>query len=533
VDLLKTISSYINPTGIFIFLVLGIIILLFFGISKREWIKLFSFILILILFVCAFLINIFGYRISGDFSNSLFTSGTIEIFEIAIVLFFSLVCLCAIFIYNKKNDHFVKIIMIFLFLVISILVLIISKNFMSFFISLVCFLIAFFAISTILNVKSMSAETETAKERKIIFLQAGTSKSVARFFIASLFFTLLLFFGFSILYGISDVKNFLQLYQEIESSGINIILSLIIISIAFYIYLGIFPFQAPYISFSSKAESSSIYLLWLLYFPAGAIALLKFIPIISILNKNSKAGSYILYILLMTVFLSSIGSGIAGLKTKSLKKTASYFFSLIITGYFINMVLLIAGFIKEDRLDWLNIFYLLFIGACFLPIAFIFSHIENVTKKDNVNEISSLIYRDKITGIVYLISLLSLIGMPGLFGFTVKKYYFDVIVNIFNNGLNGLLDIQGWLTLIILIVYFAAFTAICLRLIIVIFIKKSRDAEADVNFKASKAFYILICFFAALVIILGIIGLMETLNPDVSFFGIRISNSAIFIKNLK
>jgi NADH:ubiquinone oxidoreductase subunit 2 (subunit N) len=533
VDLLKTISSYINPAGIFFFLILGIIVLLFFGISKREWLKTFSFILVLILFVCAFIINIFGYRMNGDFSNSLFTSGAMEIFEIAAVLFFSLVCLSAIFVYNKKNDHFVKIIMIFLFLVISILVLIISKNFMSFFISLVCFLIAFFAISTILNDKSIPAETEIAKEGKILFLQARTSKSVARFFIASLFFTVLLFFGFSILYGISDVKNFLQLYQDIGSGGINIIFSLIIISIAFYIYLGLFPFQAPYISFSNKTEPSSIYLLWLFYFPAGAIALLKFIPIISILNKNSKAGSYILYLLLATVFLSSIGSGIAGLKTKSLKKTASYFFSLIITGYFINMVLLIAGFIKEDRLDWLNIFHLIFISVCFLPVAFIFSYIENVTKKDNVNELGSLIYRDKITGIVYLISLLSLIGIPGLFGFTAKKYYFDVIVNIFNNGFNGLLDVQGWLILIILIVYFAAFTAICLRLIIIVFMKKSKDAQADVNFKASKTFYVLICFFAALVIFLGIIGLLETLNPDISLFGIRITNSAVFIKNLK
>ncbi|MHB1253319.1 MAG: proton-conducting transporter transmembrane domain-containing protein, partial [Candidatus Humimicrobiaceae bacterium] len=436
-------------------------------------------------------------------------------------------------IYNKKNDHFVKIMMIFLFLIISIMVLIISKNFMSFFISLVCFLIAFFAISTILNDKSMSAETETAKEKKIIFLQTGTSKSVSRFFIASLFFTVLLFFGFSILYGISDVKNFLQLYQDIESNGINIILSLIIISIAFYIYLGIFPFQAPYISFSNKTEPSSKYLLWLLHFPAGIIALLKFIPIISILNKNLKAGSYILYVLLITVLLSSIGSGVAGLKTKSIKKTASYFFSLIITGYFINMVLLIASFIKEDRLNWINIYYLLFISVCFLPIAFIFSHIENVTKKDNTSELSSLIYKDKLTGIVYLISLLSLIGIPGLFGFTVKKYYFDVIVNIFNNGLSGLLDIQGWLILIILIIYFAAFIAICLRLIIIAFMKQSKDAKEDVNFKAPKTFYILICFFAVLVIILGIIGLMETLNPDVSFFGIRMTNSAIFLKNLK
>ena len=532
-ELFRAISSYINPAAIFAFLVLGIILLLFFGISKKQWVKVFSFILVLIFIAGAFVVNILGYSMSGAFSSSLFTSGAMEIFEIAIILFFSMVCLVVIFICNRKSEHFVRIMMIFLFLVISIMVLIISKNFMSFFISLECFLIAFFAISTILNDGSITSEIEAAKERKIIFLQEGTSKSVARFFLASVFFSVLLFFGFSILYGISDVKNFLQLYQDIEASGINIILSLIIISIAFYLYLGIFPFQAPYISFTNKTEPSSKYLLWLFYFPAGAIALFKFIPIISILNQNSKAGNYILYILLMTILAGSIGSGLAGLKTKSLKKTVSYLFSLIITGYFINMVLLIAGFIKEDRLDWLNIFYLFFIGSCFLPIAFIFSHIENVTKKDDINEISSLIYKDKITGIAYLISLLSLIGIPGFFGYTVKKYYFDVIINIFNNGIKGMLDIQGWLILIILIVYIAAFTAICLRLIIFSFIKKSSAIESNVNLKASRNFYIMICFFAVLVIFLGIIGLLETLNPDLNLFGIRITNSAVFIKILK
>ena len=532
-ELLNAISSYLNPAGVFAFLVLGIIILLFFGISKKELAKLFSFVLVLVIFIFAFIVNIIGYSISGNFSNSLFTSGAMEIFEIAIILFFSLVCLVLIFIFNRKNESFVKIMMILLFLVISIMVLIVSKNFMSFIISLICFLIAFFAISTILNHKSIDAKAEATDERKILMQQSANSKSVARFSIAALFFIVLLFFGFSILYGISDVKNFLQLYQNIESSGINIILSLIIVSIAFYIYLGMFPFQAPYISFTNKAEPSSVYLLWLFYFPAGTIALLKFIPIISILNKNVKAGSYILYILLATVLLSSIGSGLAGLKTKSLKKIAAYFFTLIITGYFINMILMIAGFIQEDRLDWLIVFYLLFIGLCFLPVVFIFTYIESKIKKDDISEISNLIYTDKIICIAYLISMLSLIGIPGFFGFAVKKYYFDVIASTFSNGLKGLLNIQGWLVLIILVVYLAAFIAICLRLVIVLFIKKRGEAATVINFKASKAFYILICFFAALVIFLGVIGLLEALNPGISFFGIRITNSAVFIKILK
>jgi NADH:ubiquinone oxidoreductase subunit 2 (subunit N) len=332
---------------------------------------------------------------------------------------------------------------------------------------------------------------------------------------------------------VSDVKNFLQLYQDIESSGINIILSLIIVSIAFYFYLGIFPFQAPYINFSNKAEPSSLYLLWLFYFPAGIIALLKFTPIISILNKNLKAGSYILYILLIAVFLGSTGSGIAGLKTKSLRKIASYIFTLIFIGYFINMAMLITGFIKDDNLSWLNIYYLAFIALNFLPLAFIFSFIENASKKDSVDSLRSLVYKDKFIGIAFLISMFSLIGIPGLFGYPGKKYYIDLIINIFKADTNGLTSIQGWLIMIIVIIYIAAFTAVSLRLIILLFMKENKDTDTISQYNFSKAFYVLIGIFMVLILFFGIIGLLETLNPGINLLGSRITNSAIFTKNLK
>lgn len=532
-ELLKNITSYLNPLGVFIFLISGIFIALFFGISRREWIKNFIFVFVCLLLIGAFFINIYGYITKGEFSSSLFTSGIFETFETALILFFAVICLAIIFIFNRRNAHFVKIIMIFLFSLISVLVLVISKNFMSFFISIGCFLIAFFALATISNDSRMTVNGENIKESKALLLQSGISRSMSRFFIASLFFMVLLFFGFSILYGVSDVKNFLQLYQDIESSGINIILSLIIVSIAFYFYLGIFPFQAPYINFSNKAEPSSLYLLWLFYFPAGIIALLKFTPIISILNKNLKAGSYILYILLIAVFLGSTGSGIAGLKTKSLRKIASYIFTLIFTGYFINMAMLITGFIKDDNLSWLNIYYLAFIALNFLPLAFIFSFIENASKKDSVDSLRSLVYKDKFIGIAFLISMFSLIGIPGLFGYPGKKYYIDLIINIFKADTNGLTSIQGWLILIIVIIYIAAFTAVSLRLIILLFMKENKDTDTISQYNFSKAFYVLIGIFMVLILFFGIIGLLETLNPGINLLGSRITNSAIFTKNLK
>ncbi|MCL5771510.1 MAG: hypothetical protein M1479_04460, partial [Actinobacteria bacterium] len=244
----------------------------------------------------------------------------------------------------------------------------------------------------------------------------------------------------------------------------------------------------------------------------------------------------ILYVLLLTVFLSSIGSGIGGLKTKSLRKISSYIFTLIITGYFINMIILISGFIKEQDFNGLNIFYLLLIVLSFLPVIFIFSFIENSLKKDSIENIKSLIYKNKYIGIVFLISVFSLAGIPGFFGYIGEKYYIDLIVNIINikTKLNGLNQIQGWLILLVLIIYTAAFIAIYLRLIIIIFIKRNKEDNDSVdNYNFSKKFYILVGIFALLIIFSGIIGLLETLNPQINLFGFRITNSAIFIKNLK
>jgi NADH:ubiquinone oxidoreductase subunit 2 (subunit N) len=527
-----------NPYGTFIFLIAGIIISLFFGISKKEAVKIFIFVIVCFLLTSAFFINIYGFLLNENFSSNLFTSGIVEVIEIAVILFFAIICISVIFIYHRNNNHFIKIIIIFLFLIICVLTLIISKNFIAFFISLSCFLISFFAITTVLNDSRFQIliNNDNIRESKILFLKFDTLRSIIRFCIATLFFIVLLFYGFSILYGVTDVKNFLQLFQNIEPAGINIILSLIIISIAFYIYLGLFPFQAPYINFSNKAEPSSLYLLWLFYFPAGIFALLKFLPIILILNKNLKAGSYILYVLLLTVFLSSIGSGIGGLKTKSLRKISSYIFTLIITGYFINMIILISGFIKEQDFNGLNIFYLLLIVLSFLPVIFILSFIENSLKKDSIENIKSLIYKNKYIGIVFLISVFSLAGIPGFFGYIGQKYYIDLIVNIINikTKLNGLNRIQGWLILLVLIIYTAAFIAVYLRLIIIIFIKRNKEDNDSVdNYNFSKKFYILVGIFALLIIFSGIMGLLETLNPQINLFGFRITNSAIFIKNLK
>jgi len=298
-------------------------------------------------------------------------------------------------------------------------------------------------------------------------------------------------------------------------------------------YLGIFPLQAPYISFASKTELSSLYFLWFFYFPVGIAALLKFVPIILILNKNLKAGLYILYVLLAVIFMSSIGSGIAGLKTKSLRKISAYIFTLMLSGYFINILMLLTGFIKEDSLNWLNIFNLSIIGFCFLPVVLIMSFIEDIKGKDSVENLKSFIFKNKFVGIAFFISVFSLIGIPGFLGYLGKKYYFDFIVSILNSDVNSLAAIQGWLVLGIIIIYIAVFTAVNLRLIIILFMKRNKETSSDGIIGFPKAFYVLIGFFILLILSLGIIGLLETLNPGITLLGIRITDPAIFIKNLK
>jgi NADH:ubiquinone oxidoreductase subunit 2 (subunit N) len=550
-DLIKNITSLINPYGTFVLLIFGIIISIFFGISKKIKFKNFIFIISVILLICSFFINIFGFILNKNFSNNLFTSGFVEVIAIAIILFFAIISIFEIYQYHKNDDNFIKIIMIFLFLVICTLLVIISKNFIAFFVSLMCFIISFFAVITLLNEslylvnfnKIVEANTIIKDENKNNLLKPDTFRSILRFFIAILFFIVLLFFGFSILYGVTDVKNFLQLFQNIEPAGINIILSLIIISISFYVFLSFFPFQGPYISFTNKTGFSSLYLLWLFYFPTGIFALLKFLPIILILNKNEKASSYILYVLLITVFLSSLGSGLGGLKTKSLRKISSYIFTIIITGHFINMIMLISGFIKIEQFNALNIFYLILIASSFLPLVFIFISLENQQGKDSIKNINSLIYKDKFIGVSLLIFIFSLIGLPGFLGYIRQNYYLNFIITIFNNKtqLNILNNFQGWIILIILIIYTAAFLCIYLRLLISIFtrVKKDDKDDDDVNikenrvihyedYKFNKKFYTLVGIFAAIVIILGVLILLEVIVPQFNLFGLRLTNTIIY-----
>ena len=87
--------------------------------------------------------------------------------------------------------------------------------------------------------------------------------------------------------------------------------------------------------------------------------------------------------------------------------------------------------------------------------------------------------------------------------------------------------------MIIVIIYIAAFTAVSLRLIILLFMKENKDTDTISQYNFSKAFYVLIGIFMVLILFFGIIGLLETLNPDSNLLGSRITNSAIFTKNLK
>ncbi|MCL6087032.1 MAG: hypothetical protein M1475_01345 [Actinobacteria bacterium] len=532
-DLFKNIIPFLNPFGVIAFLVSGIFISLFFGLSKRNQIKIFIFVLVQILLAGAFFINIYSYNIYGEFSSNLFTSGIFETAATGFILLSAIISFAVIFICNRKNDNFIKTVMIFLFAVISSVIIIISKNFTSFFIGTGCFLTAFFALTTLLNEDLVTIYNENTVKGRDLIIQRNISAAIIRFFIVCLLFLILLFFGFSILYGATDVKNFLQLFENIQSGGINIIFSLIIISISFYIYFGIFPFQAPYIGFVNKTEISSLYVLWFLYFPAGILSILKFTPIILILNKNLKAGEYILYVLLVTIFISSVCSAIAGFKTKSLRKTLGYLFTLLLSGYFVNLLMLLNGFIKEDNLNWLNIFNLAYFAVCFLPVVFIFSFIENAVKKDHVNNLKSLFYKNKIVGIFLIIIIFSLIGVPGFFSYPARKYYFDTIIDILNSKTGSLTVLNGWLVMTIIIIYMISIAAVSIRLLIILFLKEKKENDIQDKLDFPKAFYVLLGVFAAFILFSGIIGLLETLNPAVSLFGSRITDSAIFIKNLK
>ena len=270
-DFIAYINEKIYPLQSIIVLSGTIFISSFFVISKSKAIKKFLIILASVSLILAFYLNIYSFISMGDFSNFLTLFETVQMIEVSIILFSALNLLFFISIYKVDSNHFIRILILFLFSTVCAVFVVVARNFLLIFTSLTIFILAIFQLVTALNLKAN-------KVRPYIL----------EYFLRPTLTVILFFFGFSLFYGASDFKDFGQVLQLEYISNPLIVLGLIIFGIAIYLYFFLFPFQGPYMKLIRRGEFSSNAIIWFLYFPVGIFMFMKLDNLYSFfIEKNS------------------------------------------------------------------------------------------------------------------------------------------------------------------------------------------------------------------------------------------------------
>jgi len=153
-DFIAYINEKIYPLQSIIVLSGTIFISSFFVISKSKAIKKFLIILASVSLILAFYLNIYSFISMGDFSNFLTLFETVQMIEVSIILFSALNLLFFISIYKVDSNHFIRILILFLFSTVCAVFVVVARNFLLIFTSLTIFILAIFQLVTALNLKA-------------------------------------------------------------------------------------------------------------------------------------------------------------------------------------------------------------------------------------------------------------------------------------------------------------------------------------------------------------------------------------------
>ncbi len=521
---IKNMAPFINPFGTITILLFAVLVLMFFVNSRKNGLKIFSFIFTILAFIGAFITNIIGFLRNGAFSDNLFTSDLAQIIEISYILIISFIIFIIIFVFNKNSESFIKLNLIFLFSSAALIFFSISRNFIAFFASLVFFLISLFALITLMSETEVFVLRSQGNNRKTseADYHSRAYMSISKFFLAVLFSVLFIFFGTSLLYGVSDFKNFIQLFEGVSTFKDNLGFVFAIFGIAIYLYFGFFPFHSPYTKITSRISPDASYLIWLYYFLPGVIFVTRLSSIIYTVNSDFKT----VLVILMTsiIIISTAGSSLAILKTNNLRKITANLVLLIFTGNILNLLLYIVDYVNEDTYRMLNYSGLSLLIISFLPVSMIFTLVEKSSGFNDIRNLKGIFIKNKAVLAGFVISCISLTGIPAFEGFSHKNHYAGFVWKAFHEGLDNLAPIPGWLIISAAVIYMAFFAACILRILI-----SGLSGKADTNDEKavfSRPSMVFIYFFMLLIIVLGIAYLLGLFN--INIFGLNFSEIKVF-----
>jgi NADH:ubiquinone oxidoreductase subunit 2 (subunit N) len=510
-DIINILHTFSSVAVIF----LALFISLFFGISNKKWVKLFIAILSAISLAAALFLNIYTFLKVGDFSSFLFNFGRMQMIEVTIMLFSALNIFIFISLFNIDKNHFVKLVMLFLFTVSSAYFLILSNNFIAIFISFGISTVGVFQLITVLN-------NNISKIKDYII----------RFFLVSAAALIIIFIGFSFIYGATDLKNFKQILESGSISNPLTAIGLLMICLGIFLYLFMFPFQGNYLKILRRSDYSSPLIIWFLYMPAGLFMFLKMNNLIFYFIKKNNPYISIAFIVISAA--CALGGNIGAIKTTSVRRIFAFIFMAVIGLSILPYAMFGMGVINEARVEWLIISNLILLIISFFPLYGILINIERNSQIDSIYNLKGFARTNKYLGINLILILISFCGMVCTAGYLTKFYYFEPFIRYLkgelklNSGpMNAVLDMM------ILFIIFTAVILIIVNVIrIIVQLLKKENIQTEIQNAAgikkylvfSKFYYLYVTIFTVIILIIGVLGLLEILNAGAGFIPFKITS---------
>ncbi len=532
---IKALLDSIYPFYPVLFILGSGIITVFFGMSGRKPVKLFIIILTACSIAAGIFINIYSYNLKGEFSNFLFNFSGLQVALTSMVLFSALNALLFLCLFNFRKDNLIKIILMFDLCILSFIFFIPSVNFIVMFSSLTFFITGVFQLVTSLN--------------RGVFLSSmpeyTIKNNIIRFFLLSALSLLLMFLGFSLLFGATDLKTFSQVLESDFKNTSLIKTGFFIILLSAFLFSGFVPLHSPYMKMQKRIEKSSTSIIWLLYILAGIILLLKLKDIFFFfLDSDNK---YIIIALLVVSAACVFAGNLGALKTTSIRRIFSFFVLSILGTSVLGFVQYGLGLFDGTTVLKYIISNCILLGVTYMPLMLVFYSLET-NGDDSLERLRGFGKRNIYLSINMVIIMLSLSGLPGTYGYLSRMS----LLSVFLSDYRTIIDQSGGnfisglkiSNMLVAFISWAFIAANIIRLIVVIYGKEitkkdiyatdlqSREVIENSGTVKSKTvqgsafipvfIYIYVTIFTLLIVLTGVAGLLEILGLKTLFSGFSI-----------
>ena len=510
------------------------IITLFFGLSEKKPYKLLAVALSAFSLAGSLFINIFSFNLKGEFNSSLFNFGTLQVLLNSIVLFSAINILLFLALFNFAKKNFIKIIIMFDICITSFIFFIVSINFIMIFVSLVFFAAGAFQIVTSLSRGNLSKSIP----------EYSVKNNIIRFFLLSAFSLLLMFFGFSLLFGATDLKSFSTVIESDFKNTSLLKTGFFLILCSAFTFGGFVPLHSPYMKMQRRIENTGTIIIWLLYLPAGLFIFLKLKDVL--FNFLGGHNNYIIAVLLAVSAASILAGNIGAIRTTSIRRI----FSFLMLGI---MGLSIAGFVQyglglfdEKSVMIYLVSNVILAGAAYIPLMSVFYYLENINGSDHIGNIKGFGRQNIYLAINMSIIMLALGGLPGTYGYLARISLLSPYIknpgSIFAEAGGTFSKILNISVIVVMLIAWAFIAVNMIRLILVIYSRSEKKTGAgQAGFEEGlpgvgraltagpqkKAIlpvfiYIYVTFFTLLIILAGIAGLFELFGLKQLLTGISI-----------